>query len=152
MSTLLRNARRYDGSVVDLLIDGGAVRWSSAGEAGVSRPDFDKLNHQELDLDGRWIGPGLWDSHVHFGQWTLLSRRLDVSGAGSAAQAAALVGDELARHPLEAEGYLSIGCSPCTSRVMPGEDPRAGRWRGWDKVECGIHTPIDGPSADDPIF
>ena len=59
---------------------------------------------------------------------------------------------DLPRHPLEAEGYLSIGCSPCTSRVMPGEDPRAGRWRGWDKVECGIHTPIDGPSADDPIF
>ena len=59
---------------------------------------------------------------------------------------------KLPRHPLEAQGYLSIGCSPCTSRVMPGEDPRAGRWRGWDKVECGIHTPIDGPSADDPIF
>jgi phosphoadenosine phosphosulfate reductase len=60
--------------------------------------------------------------------------------------------NELPHHPLEAEGYLSIGCSPCTSRVAPGEDPRAGRWRGWDKVECGIHTPIDGPSADDPIF
>jgi phosphoadenosine phosphosulfate reductase len=59
---------------------------------------------------------------------------------------------KLPRHPLEAQGYLSIGCSPCTSRVMPGEDPRAGRWRGWDKVECGIHTPIAGPSADDPIF
>ena len=59
---------------------------------------------------------------------------------------------DLPRHPLEAEGYLSIGCSPCTSKVMPGEDPRAGRWRGWDKVECGIHTPVDGPSEDDPIF
>lgn len=42
-------------------------------------------------------------------------------------------------HPLVAEGYLSIGCEPCTSRVAPGEDPRAGRWRGWDKTECGIH-------------
>jgi len=59
---------------------------------------------------------------------------------------------DLPHHPLEAEGYLSIGCSPCTSKVMPGEDPRAGRWRGWDKVECGIHTPITGPSEDDPIF
>src|SRR3546814_11247720 len=46
---------------------------------------------------------------------------------------------DLPRHPLEAEGYLSIGCAPCTSVVKPGEDPRAGRWRGWDKVECGIH-------------
>lgn len=48
----------------------------------------------------------------------------------------------LPRHPLEAQGYLSIGCAPCTSVVQPGEDPRAGRWRGWDKTECGIHDPI----------
>lgn len=51
---------------------------------------------------------------------------------------------DLPRHPLEAQGYLSIGCSPCTSLVKPGEDPRAGRWRGWDKTECGIHKPGDG--------
>lgn len=60
---------------------------------------------------------------------------------------------KLPRHPLEAQGYPSIGCSPCTSKVQPGEDPRAGRWRGWDKVECGIHgavTPL--PGADDPVF
>ena len=49
---------------------------------------------------------------------------------------------DLPRHPLEAEGYLSIGCAPCTSKVKPGEDPRAGRWRGFDKVECGIHRPV----------
>ena len=58
---------------------------------------------------------------------------------------------DLPRHPLEEQGYLSIGCEPCTSKVLPGEDPRAGRWRGWDKVECGIHTvstPIGDP--DDP--
>lgn len=48
----------------------------------------------------------------------------------------------LPRHPLEAEGYLSIGCAPCTSKVAPGEDPRAGRWRGFAKVECGIHRPV----------
>ncbi|MSO99314.1 MAG: phosphoadenylyl-sulfate reductase [Rhodospirillaceae bacterium] len=45
----------------------------------------------------------------------------------------------LPRHPLEADGYLSIGCTPCTGRVQPGEDARAGRWRGRDKAECGIH-------------
>ncbi len=56
----------------------------------------------------------------------------------------------LPRHPLEAAGYPSIGCAPCTSRVLPGEDPRAGRWRGWDKVECGIHVPADG--VDQPSF
>ncbi|PTQ09897.1 phosphoadenylyl-sulfate reductase [Sphingomonas oleivorans] len=58
---------------------------------------------------------------------------------------------ELPRHPLEARGYLSIGCAPCTSVVKPGEDPRAGRWRGWDKVECGIHSVIPGP-GDEPAF
>ncbi|USI73124.1 phosphoadenylyl-sulfate reductase [Sphingomonas morindae] len=57
---------------------------------------------------------------------------------------------ELPRHPLEAQGYPSIGCAPCTSKVRPGEDPRAGRWRGWDKVECGIHRPAEG--ADQPSF
>jgi phosphoadenosine phosphosulfate reductase len=53
---------------------------------------------------------------------------------------------DLPRHPLEAQGYLSVGCQPCTSTVAPGEDPRAGRWRGWDKTECGIHAPAD-PAA-----
>lgn len=56
----------------------------------------------------------------------------------------------LPRHPLEAQGYLSIGCAPCTSVVKPGEDPRAGRWRGWDKVECGIHGEVLGTPGDDP--
>ncbi len=46
---------------------------------------------------------------------------------------------DLPAHPLVAEGYPSIGCHPCTSRVLPGEDPRAGRWRGRGKTECGIH-------------
>ena len=41
-------------------------------------------------------------------------------------------------HPLEADGFLSIGCMPCTDRVAPAEDRRAGRWRGLDKTECGI--------------
>jgi phosphoadenosine phosphosulfate reductase len=55
---------------------------------------------------------------------------------------------DLPRHPLEAQGYLSVGCQPCTSVVKPGEDPRAGRWRGWDKTECGIHTPGTPDAAD----
>jgi phosphoadenosine phosphosulfate reductase len=50
-------------------------------------------------------------------------------------------------HPLEKFGFASIGCMPCTSRVLPGEDPRAGRWRGRGKVECGIHTGPVGVST-----
>lgn len=58
-------------------------------------------------------------------------------------------------HPLVAQGYPSIGCSPCTTKVAPGEDPRSGRWKGWDKTECGIH--VDGGASDlppgyDPAF
>jgi phosphoadenosine phosphosulfate reductase len=49
----------------------------------------------------------------------------------------------LPRHPLVARGYPSIGCAPCTSPVAEGENPRAGRWRGQQKDECGIHF-VDG--------
>nr|WP_246252483.1 phosphoadenylyl-sulfate reductase [Ancylobacter pratisalsi] len=47
---------------------------------------------------------------------------------------------ELPPHPLAAKGFSSVGCMPCTSRAQPGEEMRAGRWRGRDKAECGIHT------------
>lgn len=51
---------------------------------------------------------------------------------------------DLPRHPLVAKGYPSIGCLPCTTRVGDHEDPRAGRWRGADKTECGIHfAPVE---------
>lgn len=43
-------------------------------------------------------------------------------------------------NPLLADGYPSIGCAPCTRRVQPGEDPRAGRWAGLAKTECGLHV------------
>ena len=43
-------------------------------------------------------------------------------------------------NPLVEIGYASIGCAPCTRPVAPGEDPRAGRWAGRAKVECGLHT------------
>jgi phosphoadenylyl-sulfate reductase (thioredoxin) len=42
-------------------------------------------------------------------------------------------------NPLHDQNYPSIGCVPCTSQVMPGEDPRSGRWRGQEKTECGLH-------------
>jgi len=43
-------------------------------------------------------------------------------------------------NPLRQAGYASIGCAPCTRAVAPGEDPRAGRWSGTSKIECGLHT------------
>ncbi|MFA6219396.1 MAG: phosphoadenylyl-sulfate reductase [Erythrobacter sp.] len=59
--------------------------------------------------------------------------------------AAYLERHDLPRHPLVAQGFPSIGCSPCTRPVAEGEDARAGRWSGWDKVECGIHRPGEEP-------
>jgi len=48
---------------------------------------------------------------------------------------------DLPYHPLYEKGYASIGCNPlsCTRPILIGEDPRAGRWAGKDKVECGLH-------------
>ncbi|WP_238547973.1 phosphoadenylyl-sulfate reductase [Meridianimarinicoccus roseus] len=60
-----------------------------------------------------------------------------------------MVNNRLPRHPLVAHGYPSIGCAPCTSKVKPGEDPRAGRWRGQQKEECGIHI-VDGKIVRGP--
>ncbi len=49
---------------------------------------------------------------------------------------------ELPRHPLEEDGFLSVGCMPCTTRIAEGADRRAGRWAGMGKTECGIHVPL----------
>lgn len=46
-------------------------------------------------------------------------------------------------NPLLTQGYPSIGCAPCTRPVAPGEDPRAGRWAGLAKTECGLHVSSD---------
>lgn len=43
-------------------------------------------------------------------------------------------------HPLVDQGYLSIGCRPCTKPVAPGADPRSGRWSGFEKTECGMNV------------
>ncbi len=48
-------------------------------------------------------------------------------------------------NPMHDLGYPSIGCRPCTSRVEPGEDDRAGRWRGCAKTECGLHGAVTAP-------
>jgi phosphoadenosine phosphosulfate reductase len=42
-------------------------------------------------------------------------------------------------NPLVSDGYLSVGCAPCTAKPLPGADPRSGRWAGLGKTECGLH-------------
>ena len=57
-----------------------------------------------------------------------------------------IAANDLPCHPLVAKGYPSIGCAPCTTPVGAGEYERAGRWRGEEKTECGIHFGNDGPT------
>ena len=49
---------------------------------------------------------------------------------------------DLPRHPLDAKGYLSIGCEPCTRKMDPDMQERESRWYGLNKVECGLHTDL----------
>ena len=48
--------------------------------------------------------------------------------------------NDLPYHPLLDQGYTSIGYWPCTRPTRPGEPERAGRWSGWGKTECWLHT------------
>ena len=58
--------------------------------------------------------------------------------------------NRLPRHPLIDRGYPSIGCATCTSKVQPGEEHRAGRWRNHPKTECGLHlkNPVQSPVGE----
>jgi phosphoadenylyl-sulfate reductase (thioredoxin) len=53
-----------------------------------------------------------------------------------------LYANDVPYNPLHERGYASIGCAPCTSPIVPGENLRAGRWRGSGKRECGLHVPV----------
>jgi phosphoadenosine phosphosulfate reductase len=60
-----------------------------------------------------------------------------------------IVVNEIPYNPLHDAGYPSIGCIPCTRPIAEGEEERAGRWAGSDKLECGIHAPVaENPAAE----
>lgn len=76
-----------------------------------------------------------------FGRWV----RINPLWSWSAQQIQAYINDHrLPRHPLVTQGYLSIGCAPCTKPVERGEDARGGRWADSEKSECGIHLDASG--------
>ena len=89
-SVLLTGARLPGGARVDVHIADGRI--SSVSAAGDSSRD---ASTQVIELDGRYVIPGLWDKHVHATQWALVSRRLDLSAAESAADAVAIVAERL---------------------------------------------------------
>jgi phosphoadenosine phosphosulfate reductase len=75
-----------------------------------------------------------WDQDRNLVKINPLATWSDADVAGYEADHGLLV------HPLMTQGYLSIGCAPTTRPVAPGEDPRAGRWSGMGKTECGLHV------------
>src|SRR6478609_7257502 len=77
---------------VDVLVRDGRV--VEVG-AGLTRPQ----GAEEYAADGRWLIPGLWDQHVHLGQWTLASQRLDLAGCRSLEEALGRVSTRLEEWP-----------------------------------------------------
>ena len=99
-STRRRSARRHPGdAVVDVRIVDGAVV-----EVGPDLPP----GGEELDADGRWLIPGLWDQHIHSGQWARSFGRVDLGSARSAAEVVELVRSAVATRP-PAPGALLEG-------------------------------------------
>lgn len=95
MTLILAGARLpgRDGTV-DVVVEGERI--AAVGPAGAVEA---AKGAERIPLDGRWLVPGLWDQHVHFTQWAQTARRLDVSRAASAADAAALVHKRVTAEP-----------------------------------------------------
>lgn len=104
--TVLRRARMtgVSDSEVDVLIrDGRIARIApriAAGEAA---------DAEQIDLDGRYLGPGMWDAHVHFALWARTRRRFQVARAGSAAEACAMVAARVASEPENEATLVGVG-------------------------------------------
>ncbi len=134
--------------------DEKGLRWSYDPEGCCDVRKVEPMARAKAGLDSWISGRKAFQSQTrqNIASFELDEGRLKINPLGDWVKAdldAYFTKHDLPRHPLEAAGYPSIGCQPCTSQVQAGEDPRAGRWRGWDKVECGIHVAKPG---EDPIF
>ena len=135
--------------------DAQALRWSYDPDGCCAIRKVEPLARAKAGLDSWISGRKAFQSQTrqNIARFEVEDGRLKVNPLGDWVKAdldAYFAEHDLPRHPLEAAGYLSIGCQPCTSKVRPGEDPRAGRWRGWDKTECGIH--VAETPGDEPVF
>jgi phosphoadenosine phosphosulfate reductase len=126
--------------------DATSLRWSYDPDGCCDLRKVEPLRRALVPFDA-WISgrKGFQGARTGLPRFELDEGRLKINPLADwdkAALDAAFEARQLRRHPLEAQGYPSVGCVPCTSQVQPGEDPRAGRWRGWDKTECGMHDPV----------
>jgi predicted amidohydrolase YtcJ len=127
-SILLRRARlNHEGPVQDVLVTASQVTGVGSVEPPTEVSDA-------LDLNGRFVLPGLWDRHVHFEQWALASARLDLSGAEAAAAAARIVGESVASHP------------PIRGTTVVGFGFRAALW-----PDAPAREVLDEVSGDIPV-
>lgn len=134
--------------------DENGLRWSWDPDGCCEIRKVEPLRRAKQDLDAWISGRKAFQSvtRQNLPRFEIEEGRLKVNPLGDWTKAdldAYFEANDLPRHPLEAKGYLSVGCEPCTSTVKPGEDPRAGRWRGWDKTECGIHSPNNPAASSD---
>jgi predicted amidohydrolase YtcJ len=118
--TTLTNARLAD-KLVDVTVEQGRI--ASISPAGAHTGDV-------LDLDGRWLLPGLWDHHVHFDQQALALRRVDLSASRSAAEAVHTMSEHLARirvtpgHPIVGHGFRDgLWPDPPTAELLDAAVP-----------------------------
>ncbi len=144
--------------------DETGMRWSYDPDGCCEIRKVEPMRRAKAGLDCWISGRKAFQSHTrqNLPRFEIEDGRMKINPLGDWTKAdleAWFEKHDLPRHPLEARGYPSIGCSPCTSTVLPGEDPRAGRWRGWDKTECGIHSPNNPDSKDgdlppgyEPVF
>jgi predicted amidohydrolase YtcJ len=104
-AALVLEGARLPGApeAVDVLLDGGRV--AELVPHGAPLAGAAAANAERIALGGRWILPGLYDRHVHMSQWAMVSRRLDLAAAASAATAAALVAGEIGRGVREIAGF-----------------------------------------------
>jgi phosphoadenosine phosphosulfate reductase len=135
--------------------DAQELRWSYDPDGCCEIRKVEPLKRAKAGLDSWISGRKAFQSQTrqNIARFEIEDGRLKVNPLGDWIKAdleAYFAEHDLPRHPLEADGYPSIGCQPCTSKVLPGEDPRAGRWRGWEKTECGIHVP-EKP-GEEPVF
>ncbi len=141
--------------------DENGLRWSYDPDGCCEIRKVLPLRHALASFDAQFTGRKAFQSKTRnaLPRFEIEEGRLKVNPLADWDKArldAYMTEHDLPAHPLVEQGYPSIGCSPCTSKVAPGEDPRSGRWKGWDKVECGIHeavTPIaDDGGVNDPVF
>ena len=144
--------------------DGTGLRWSYDPDGCCEIRKVQPLARALAAFDASFTGRKGFQSATRAGLPTFELDTSDAAGRLKVNPLADWSSDQIASyfaasglpaHPLVAQGYPSIGCSPCTTRVEQGEDPRSGRWKGWDKTECGIH--VDGaadelPPGYDPAF